>query len=116
MAELRRATLATTKLEVARIAYSLAGHRVTRGRRQRYLFDDHPGWHPDAGQDARIEMSKLREETDLALMARGGPSRHLNRTRAYDFLFLRGKTPASLMRLRLGGKPSGRGDEPRNSK
>jgi hypothetical protein len=78
VAELGRAAPSTTELEVTGIAYPLARGRVTLGQPFRYLFHDHPGRHPDTGKDARIEMSKLREETDLALMARGGPSRHFS--------------------------------------
>jgi hypothetical protein len=55
--------------------------------RTRYLFYDHPGRHPDAGQDARVEMSKLRKETNLALMA-GGRLWHPSTEPALDDFFL----------------------------
>jgi hypothetical protein len=111
-----RPALPAAELEVSRIADPLISGVVICGWGLRHLFYHYPSRHPNAGQDARIEMSKLGLETDLALMARGGSSRHPSSAYPEDFLSLPGTAPESLMRLRSGGNPWGRGDEPRNSK
>jgi len=59
MAELGRPALSAAKPEVPGIAGSFAG-AVFGVRRSRHLLHDYPGRHPNACQDARVEMSKLR--------------------------------------------------------
>jgi hypothetical protein len=60
MPELGRSAFSSAKLEVPGVAGSFTGDIVTRGRALRHLLHHHPGGHPNAGKDPRIEMTKLR--------------------------------------------------------